>query len=484
MGTNEILHKRNSKGGTLQLVQVMHKKNKFKWMEREECTTDDYSRMYWDKLSALGAFIPTNLITCHLVDHPNQRHKKINSGINIYRGYYNVKTPLIFQQQNGGIIDEKRLYQKFRNKLPTSKQNLKILIVGELSFNPERIYAFEEAGHDIYGLWAENCWNFHTVGPLPFGNVKEVSKDNWQEEISRIKPDIIYGLLTVLVAPLVEKVVKNFPDIPFVWHLKESPFYARQNGLWDSIQFLFKRADGIIYINEDIRHFYNHCFPFIRNTNYLVFDGELPKKDWFKNTSKPLLSETIGGFHTVVPGRPFGLSPKHIGTLAANNIHFHFYGESWHSLYGHLVKSSMELAPNHVHLHPACNQENWVEEFSQYDAGWLHFFESKNEGDFLRTNWEDLNIPARMATLAVAGLPMLQRDNSGHVVATQTICRELGIGIFFKEMDELAEIFSDKQLMKSIRDNVWKHRLEFSFDYHVPAIINFFMEVIKGKNNS
>ena len=262
MGTNEILYKRNSKGGALQLVQVMHKKNKFKWMEREECTTDDYSRMYWDKLSALGAFIPTNLITCHLVDHPNQRHKKINSGINIYRGYYNVKTPLIFQQQNGGIIDEKRLYQKFRNKLPTSKQNLKILIVGELSFNPERIYAFEEAGHDIYGLWAENCWNFHTVGPLPFGNVKEVSKDNWQEEISRIKPDIIYGLLTVLVAPLVEKVVKIFPDIPFVWHLKESPFYARQNGLWDSIQFLFKRADGIIYINEDIRQFLQSLFSF------------------------------------------------------------------------------------------------------------------------------------------------------------------------------------------------------------------------------
>ena len=208
------------------------------------------------------------------------------------------------------------------------------------------------------------------------------------------------------------------------------------------------------------------------------------KRTGLKTQCKPLLSETIGGFHTVVPGRPFGFTAKHIGALATHNIHFHFYGESWHSLYGHLVKSSMVLAPNHVHLHPACNQENWVEEFSQYDAGWLHFFESKNEGDFLRTNWEDLNIPARMATLAVAGLPMLQRDNSGHVVATQTICRELGIGIFFKEMDELAEIFSDKQLMKSIRDNVWKHRLEFSFDYHVPAIINFFMEVIKGKNNS
>ena len=485
MGSSETYYKRNIREGELQLVQVMHKKNDFSWMERDECTTDDYSQMYWDKISLLGAFIPTNQITCQWIDHPNQRHKKISTnyggGLNVYRSFYNVKTPLRFKPKNSGLIEEVNMYRHFKKVNLKSNNHLKILIVGELSFNPERIYALEEAGHELFGLWAENCWWFHTVGPLPFGNVTEVSKENWKNEIERIRPDIIYGLLSSLVVPLVTQVVNNFPDIPFVWHFKEGPFYGRQNGLWNSIQLLFKRSDGIIFINEDIRQFYNYCFPLSRNTDYMILDGELPKIDWFKDKRKPLLSESIGGFHTVVPGRPFGLTHNHINTLAESNVHFHFYGESWHHMYQTFVKSSSTVAPNHIHLHPACDQENWTEEFFQYDAGWLHFFESKNQGDYLRTNWEDLNIPARMTTLAVAGLPMLQRDNPGHIVATQTICKEMDIGIFFNDMGDLVRILSDKHFMQHIRTNVWNHRLEFSFDFHVPVLIKFFREVIAKK---
>lgn len=478
-GTTEKLHKRNIRGVDLQLVQVMHRKSDCRWMERDELTTNDYSQMYWDKLSALGAFIPTNQITSHWVDHSNQRHKKIQNGLNIYRSYYGVKAPLKFQTANGGVIDEPKLYSQFKQKKPFNDDHLKILIVGELSFNPERIYALEEAGHELFGLWSENCWEIHSVGPLPFGNVTHISNENWEDEIAHIKPDIIYGLLGALASPKIEKVAKAFPDIPFVWHFKESPFYARQNGLWPSIQYLFKRANGIIYINEDIRHFYNLCFPESKDTLFMVLDGELPKSNWFKDIRKPLLSDVEGGYHTVIPGRPLGLTAQHIADMAKDNIHLHFYGEGLHHAYRQFVNHSMELAPNHIHLHPACDQRNWAEEFSQYDAGWLHYFESKNSGDYLRANWEDFNIPARMATLAVAGLPMLQRDNTGHIVATQTICKELGNGIFFREMRELAHIFSDRKFMQKVRDNARKHRMEFAFDTHVPELIYFFKEVIK-----
>lgn len=484
MGTIEILHKRNMKDVDLQLVQVMHRKNECRWMEREECTTNDYFRMYWEKLWGLGAFVPTNQVTCQWIDHPDQRHKKIQGGLNVYRSYFNVKTPLVFQPKKNGLIDEIKLYQDFRQKQTKAEDSLKILIVGELSFNPERIYAFEEAGHDLYGLWADKMWWFHTVGPLPFGNVKEVSRENWKEEIQRIQPDIIYALLNSMVAPLASEVLKKFPKIPFIWHFKESPFYGRQIGLWNSIQFLQTKADGIIYINEDIRHFYNLCFPSGKEIEYMILDGELPKINCFKDIRKPLLSETIGGYHTVVPGRPFGLTPNHIGLLARNNVHFHFYGNSWHQLYGHFVNESRSIAPNHIHLHPDCSSEKWTEEFSQYDAGWLHFVESKNNGDYLKTNWEDLNIPARMATLAAAGLPMLQKDNSGHIVATQTICKKLGIGIYIKSIEELGTIFANKSYVQNVRDNVWQHRMEFSFDYHLPELISFFRKVIRNKKQN
>ena len=172
MGSTESDHKRNIKGMDLQLVQVMHKKNSCKWMERSECITDDYSKMYWEKLSALGAFIPTNQVTCQWVAHPNQRHKKISSsnggGLNIYRSYYNVKTPLTFKPKNSGLIDEVNLYRKFREKKTVCEKYLKILIVGELlnnnsfkiikSYGWDFITAFSikppYAENSLKGFWA------------------------------------------------------------------------------------------------------------------------------------------------------------------------------------------------------------------------------------------------------------------------------------------------------------------------------------------
>ncbi len=50
----------------------------------------------------------------------------------------------------------------------------------------------------------------------------------------------------------------------------------------------------------------------------------------------------------------------------------------------------------------------------------------------MQVNWDDLNLnyPARMATLAVAGLPILQRDNTGHIEATQSIVQKHNPGVF------------------------------------------------------
>lgn len=469
----------------LQPVQVMHKKVREKWAERDEFVTGDYFQMYWKKLLPLGAFIPTGLITCQWVDHPDQRHKKISQnhggGLNAYRNYYKVKAPIIFKSSESGIHDELKLYRNFRREYPKADRSLKILLVGELSFNPERIYALEEAGHELYGLWIGKPWWFHMVGPVPFGQIRDLSQENWREEIEIIKPDIIYALLNTLAIPLATEVLKHCSAIPFVWHFKEGPFYCRQTGLWNSLKHLQTKADGVIYLNDDIRKFYNICFPTGKGIDYMILDGDLPKKEWFKNIKKPLLSENGRGFHTVVPGRPYGIKAIHISILAKSNIHFHFYGENWHGQWDHFVKSAKELAPGHIHLHPDCTQENWTEELSQYDAGWLHYFESRNHGDYLRTNWDDLNIPARMTTLAAAGLPMLQRDNSEHIVATQTICKGLDIGVFFKDFNELGSVFGNKELMKKLRNNVWENRMKFTFDYHVPELIEFFRRVISRK---
>ncbi|MDN5283946.1 MAG: glycosyl transferase [Mucilaginibacter sp.] len=94
-----------------------------------------------------------------------------------------------------------------------------------------------------------------------------------------------------------------------------------------------------------------------------------------------------------------------------------------------------------------------------------------------------MNYPARMSTLAVAGLPMIQRNNAMHTVATQKLTRELGLGLFYSTYDELAERLNDKDYMMKLSENCWKNRLHFSFDYHIADLLTFFYQVIEKKKN-
>ena len=270
--------------------------------------------------------------------------------------------------------------------------------------------------------------------------------------------------------------------IPFVWHFKEGPFICLEKGTWSQLVELHRRADGQIFSSPEMRDWFDTIVPGLsRNTLTHVLDGDLPKRDWFDAPPSPRRSEADGELHTVVPGRPIGLHPPDVATLARQGIHLHFYGDFTHGQWRQWIDKSRSLAPNHLHLHANVDQAHWVEEFSQYDAGWLHAFRSVNAGELRRANWDDLNYPARMATLAVAGLPMIQQANDGAIVATQTLARKLGVGVFFETFDDLGPLLRDRTQMEAMRLQVWEQRKLFSFDHHVPALVDFFRTVIAAR---
>ncbi len=469
----------------LQLVQVMHRAVPVYWLERTELVTDDLDRMYWTKLACGGAFVPTGRVSCEWVDHPAQRHKIIREtgggGINPYRSRYRVKTPLRFQSSQGNYFDELEHYRRFRERpaTPLAPDGLKVLLVGELAYNPERVLAIEERGHKLYGLWTDELSWFNSVGPLPCGHVEDLPRDDWQAAVARIKPDVIYALLNWQTVPFVHKVLSADLGVPFIWHFKEGPWLCRERGSWPQLLDLHCRSDGVVYSSPELRDWFTAvvpgCVPLERT---LVLDGDLPKQEWFTGERSPLLSAIDGQIHTVVPGRPIGFSPEMMGELAAAGVHVHFYGDVNHGSWRPWVEESRRTAPGYLHLHPNVPQAGWLREFSQYDAGWLHLVKSENAGDLRQAFWDDLNYPARIATLAAAGLPLLQYDNRGAVVATQNLARELDIGLFFKDMADLGTQLRDRERMHQLRDNVWRQRPLFTFDFHVDRLIGFFQQVI------
>lgn len=478
-------------GFSLQLVQVLHHHGQERWIEREELVSDDLERLFWSQLRSKGVFVSTGKITCEWVMHPRQHHKIIREnmggGLNPYRSYYGVKHPLRFHSSIGSYVDEIAQYRQFRERpdTPLAPNGLKILLVGELAFNPDRVLALEERGHKLYGLWMENPWWLNTVGPLPFGHVQDIPRSDWRQTVRQLQPDIIYALLNWQAVPFVHEVLEAELGIPFVWHFKEGPWLCLEHGTWPQLINLHTRTDGQIYSSPELRDWFKTVLPGCMDQGRtLVLDGDLPKQEWFEGQPSARLSDLDGEFHTVVPGRPIGLHPGLLRDMAAERIHLHFYGNLQHTDWRAWVEEGQRAAPGYLHLHSHVDQSQWVAELSRYDAGWLHFLKSENGGDLGSAFWDDLNYPARLTTLMAAGLPLLQYDNDGAIVATQTLARRLDIGIFCRDMAQLGAQFRDARRMEEIRHNVWQNRPLFTFDHHVDDLLAFFAQVIAGHQRS
>ncbi|EGJ99605.1 MULTISPECIES: glycosyltransferase family 2 protein [Dysgonomonas] len=466
----------------LLLVQTAHKNTKDRWVEREEYVSDDLFFTFWKKLTGKGIFVPTKKATCEWTSHPNQRHKitgeKFGGGLNRYRHYYKVQEPIMYRATNYKTIDENLIYKPFRAKKELSDGYLTILLVGDLAYNSERVYAFEEAGHKLYGLWAKPAFCYSTIGPLPFGYVEDIPYENWQERVKGLKPDVIYAQLSTGAIDIAHEVMKANTGIPFIWHFKESPHEAMKSGLWNKLIELYTYADGRMYLNEEVKEWFELFVPFHSLSRPVyILDPELPKRNCFNGEFSEKLSESDGAIHTVNVGRIIGLTPSDMHFLAQNNIHVHVYNEN-HISEEAMLSHYRNAAPNHFHVEPHVSQFGWVKEFSKYDAGWLHSFDSLNCNSLMRASWADLNIPARISTLAAAGIPMIQKNNPDHIVSMRNYVKDHNVGIFYKTLDELVIQLKNKNKLAQIERNVHSERLKFTYDYHIPYIIEFFREVI------
>jgi hypothetical protein len=377
-------------------------------------------------------------------------------------------------------VDERARYERFSGvrNLP-AEGKLKILLVGELGFNPERIMAFEERGHKLYGLWIPEPEVWDTTGYLPYGNIENISyeNNNWAEQIKAIQPDVIYALLNWQALKLIHEVLQARLGIPFVFHFKEGPFIPYELGTWPAIVEILQKSDGQIFINEESYEWFKMALRGIiapERERIFILDGDLPKADWMTDEWTAKLSVRDEQIHTVCTGRPLGLDP--FEEVADAGIHVHFYGEFFQTNFPNWTRNG--LATGYMHLHPAVEPFDWVRELSQYDAAWFHVFESYNKGDLRRAHWDDLNLPARLGTYALAGLPWILKDNHHSRVAMQSLAVQHDVGIFFKDFAELATQLRDRQRLAQLTANMRSARSHFAFDTHVDRLTQFFQRII------
>ena len=475
---------------SLQLVQTAHRKTADRWTERQAFVTADLFIMFWHKLAGQGIFMPTLRITAKWTNHPWQRHKicgeDFGGNLYKYKDYYQIKEPVRIRMNRYRVLDEKETCKPVAHSVP-GKPLMKILIIGALNYNPERFCAWEEAGCKLYGYWHPTPSMAHeSIGPFPFGHIETIPHgQGWTEQVKAIRPDLIYLCFCCssldFVYGCMTELKKAGIHTPFVWHLKEGPQLCMRFGTWPKLMELYESSAGNIITNRQTKEWYDLFLP--TDKPYLILDQEMPKKEYFGSSFSPKLSASDGEIHTVVIGRMIGISVEDMRQLAAHGIHVHLYSASYYrqknkgnDLYG-------KAAQGYFHVHAHCPNEKWTEEFSRYDAGWLHADHSRNQGDLFRVMWDDLNIPARVGTLAAAGLPMILRRNARHIVASKELLENYGIGILYDSIAELSAQLHNSESMTHLSKNVLEHRMAFTMDFHIRKLIRFFQTLIKEQHH-
>jgi hypothetical protein len=357
-----------------------------------------------------------------------------------------------------------------------------VLLVGELGFNPDRVLALRRAGHRLYGLWIREPQAWETVGSLPFPGVESLPTDaSWRDRVREVRPDLIYGLLNWQALPLLGEVVDADLGIPLVLHFKESPQMAMEMGLWPTLVRVMQHAAGMVFINEECRSWFDAVLHHpVDPQRSLLLDGDLPSARWASGSWAPKLSAADGQIHTVCVGRVRVESRdmvESIPDLSKVGVHVHLYGESYQRWSSDWVAAGQDSG--YLHLHPTVEPQRWVAELSRYDAAWPHVHRSRNGGDVLRAHWDDLNLPARLGTYGVAGLPLICRRNEGHVVAVRNLAQATGAAVLYDDIEELAATLSDQEGMARRTSAGRAAATSFTFDNHVDDLVRFFEKVSK-----
>ena len=445
----------------LQLVQLIHRRTNDMWLERAELESDDLEVLLLARLRERGPVAGGTRVTCQWTQHPGQRHRRIresrDGGLNVFRRAYRVGTPLRLHSSESGLVDEVARYRRARSRtpVPRSPDGLRILLAGELAFNPDRVLALEERGHSLLGLWIDDPLGFNTVGPVPFGGVEDL------ESIADVRPgrvDVIYALLNWRAVPLAHALLEARTGVPLVFHFKEAPQRSIARGEWKLLAAVAGGADALILSSPEEKAWFEAALPGrLDPDKMLVLDGDLPKRDWLDAKRSSALSDADGRPRTVLLGRPYGFDATLRDGLAARGVDV-------------VVHAG----------HDAVEPGDWVEVLSRYDAGWLHPVRADNGGDVRRATWDDLNLPARIPTLLAAGLPLvLPRNPPGEIHAAQGLAESLGAALLYDDLDELAARLTDSRALTELRANAWARREEVTFDFHADRLLTLLRAVAR-----
>lgn len=386
---------------------------------------------------------------------------------------------------------------------------MNILLTGALSWNPERVLELSQRGHRLFGLWSRTmAWE---QGPYPFANgvITNLDIQGALDLLHSARIDIVYSLFQLYDRRLWAPVAA--PGVDDHWTQLKRLLHDRTRGAFrvpvvrhwgfdiHNLDLDVVRAlDGQIFCNRQKLRYWTASPKHggcgldlgLDDQETAFLDSDLPSREFMNNRFAAKLSAATGEIHSVCIGRPLGIN---FVEAARHGIHVHVYGNNYDDLATMIARSLSprdftrlrSLLGAYVHVHPSIQtrdatldgirqaKNRWVEEFSQYDAGWSYVGRP--------LPWPRLEdqaaIPNRLGTYMLAGLPVITETLPGF--DRYDPLAERGVTVDFSPRDyaKLAADLRRSDSLARLTANARACREQFSFDATLEPLTGFLERV-------
>ena len=352
---------------------------------------------------------------------------------------------------------------------------MRLLLLGGLGPYPERVRAFQHAGHAIWYAATHYLPAVRDrIAEVPAFALDEqpleAALDRVEALIRSERIDLVYSLLNAWDGSnrATAALLRRGCPVPLVRHYKEH--YVSPT---DDERACIEQSDGVIFINEPSRDYFAGLYRQPRRTTCLDADP-IPRR-YLEGRLRPKLSALDGRAHVLIAGSAQDDGGRYdyratIRELGGHGAHVHLYGQfrRLDPTTGWLLDSvDVEAAyralageGDYLHIHPTIPPTRFVEEWSAYDAGLLHVADPSDR-------FRAFNYPNRYTAYLAAGVPVALA--AGEMPPLQSHLEALGCAVVY---DDLADLVSRLPEPAAARAAL-EARHELTFEAIFPALEAF-----------
>jgi hypothetical protein len=357
---------------------------------------------------------------------------------------------------------------------------MNILLAGRLGRYADRILALRDLGHTLVYCTLPPTGQRPRPDDLGDRGVPcfTLNRDAVRAQVDRIidryEIDVVYSMKNVwdgsieLVSALLDS-----GAAPVVRHYKEH--FCQPS---DAERRTLTQTAGQIYINQESFDYFCETYRVPEDTAHILDTDYLPAR-YMTDELRPKLYGANHEPHLLVSGGVSVTGGRNdVRQLCADmirrRVHVHIYGMKFVGFNSAGVWAiDNEEANNHyrsltdsgyVHLHQPIDPLRFTAEWSVYDAGLMHV----TAADTHDAPFQRMNHPNRLSTNLAAGLPLAQQAG-GHT-AMERLLRDTGVGLLYRDFDELADQLYDRALIADVTRCAQEARHQFTFERHAGTL--------------